>query len=75
MLLSILKAVEMSQYTQGEDSTLQFFSGYLHVKCWAMLAGFLPEMKGLQDTGPSKQQTSKITHWTPRPGLADGIRS
>lgn len=38
----------MSQCTQGEDLTLQFFRGYLHSKYWASLAAFLPETKGLQ---------------------------
>lgn len=33
----------------GEDLALQFFRGYLLAKCCASPAGFLPEMKGLED--------------------------
>lgn len=33
----------------GEYLALQFFRGYLLAKCCASLAGFLPEMKGLED--------------------------
>lgn len=44
----ILKGVDRSQYTQ-RDLTVQFFRGYLHVKYWGALAGFLPQIKGLQD--------------------------
>lgn len=60
----------MSQYTWGEDLALQFFRGYLLAKCCASLAGFLPEMKGLEDIQAVKM--NKIPYNTPsswaRPG-------